>query len=349
MSCMNAQDPAKAADTLTEGLTRVAGSYRALFEGAADEHALREQNAKVLGPQGELTQLLKLMRHVDKSMRRELGQKSNKLKGEITACFDETLVAFQRRAREAELSAPHLDPTLPARGHDVGRLHPITRIKHELLDIFQSLGFDVADGPEIDLHENCFEKLGFPPDHPAADMQDTFFVKSKQAGHDVDTVLRTHTSTVQVREMLKRKPPLAIVAPGAVYRRDDDSTHSPMFFQLEGLLVDRDVTFAELKGVLTLFLQRVFGSDTEVRFRPSYFPFVEPGGEVDVRRPGGDWMEILGCGMVHPVVFENVGYDPNEWSGFAFGLGLDRIAMVKYGVPNIKALYENDVRFLSSF
>jgi phenylalanyl-tRNA synthetase alpha chain len=234
-------------------------------------------------------------------------------------------------------------------------------VLHDLLDIFASLGFDVADGPEVELYEYNFDKLGFPPDHPATDMQDSFFVRAEGER----TLLRTHTSGIQVREMLRRKPPLAVIAPGAVFRRDDDITHSPMFFQLEGLLVDRGVTFAHLKGVLTRFAERLFGPGVSIRVRPSYFPFVEPGGEVDVACPfcrpwegdaartaacrvckGTGWIEILGCGMVHPVVFESVGYDPEEFTGFAFGVGLDRLAMLRYGIPNIRLLYENDVRFL---
>jgi phenylalanyl-tRNA synthetase alpha chain len=229
------------------------------------------------------------------------------------------------------------------------------------------MGFEVADGPEIDFHENCFDKLGFPPDHPATDMQDTFFV-SRAKDPRRSTLLRTHTSTIQVREMSRREPPLAIVAPGTVYRRDDDATHSPMFHQIEGFLVDRDVSFADLKGVLSVFAKRLFHHEVEVRFRPSYFPFVEPGGEMDVTCAicrawekdhartaacrvckGTGFLEVLGCGMIHPVVFENVGYDPQQYSGFAFGMGLDRIAMLKYGIPNIKLLYDNDVRFLSGF
>jgi phenylalanyl-tRNA synthetase alpha chain len=243
----------------------------------------------------------------------------------------------------------------------------VTRVREELLAIFDSMGFEVADGPEIDFHENCFDKLGFPPDHPATDMQDTFFV-SRAADPRRSTLLRTHTSTIQVREMSRRQPPLVIVAPGTVYRRDDDATHSPMFHQIEGFLVDTDVSFADLKGVLSVFAKRLFHAEAEVRFRPSYFPFVEPGGEMDVSCAicrareqdaartaacrvckGTGFLEVLGCGMIHPVVFEAVGYDPERYSGFAFGMGLDRIAMLKYGIPNIKLLYENDVRFLAGF
>ncbi|MFW6050203.1 MAG: phenylalanine--tRNA ligase subunit alpha [Myxococcota bacterium] len=348
------------------GLAEVARTYRPAFDAASSEHALREINARYVGPQGELTQLLKLMPELPKERRRELGQRANALKKEIQQAFDGALEVLHRGEREAELAGPMLDVTLPGRGPRPGRLHPIGRVTDELLDIFTSLGFVVADGPEVELHEYNFDKLGFPPDHPATDMQDTFFVSTEAADPAEHTLLRTHTSPIQVREMLRREPPLALVAPGAVYRRDDDPTHSPMFFQVEGLLVDERVRFADLKGVLTVFIRRLFGPEVPVRFRPSYFPFVEPGGEVDmgctICRPWeGDaartracrvckatgWLEILGCGMVHPVVFESVGYDPEKWTGFAFGMGVDRIAMLRYGVGNIRLLYENDLRLLS--
>jgi len=330
-----------------EVLERLRGAHVAAFEGAKSEHELREQNARFVGPAGELTLLMKRMREVPGDKKRELGQRTNAVKSEIELRFTERLAALARALREAELSGPRLDPTLPGRAVRLGRLHPITQVTHQLLDVFASLGFDVADGPEVDLHEHNFDMLGFPPDHPATDMQDSFYI-SRDGAIDQRSLLRTHTSTIQVREMLKRKPPLAVVAPGAVYRRDDDATHSPMFFQIEGFVVDEGVTFAHLKGVLTRFLQALFGSDVAVRFRPSYFPFVEPGGEIDIHR-NGRWMEVLGCGMIHPVVFENVGYDPERVSGFAFGMGVDRMAMLLYGIDNIKQLYENDVRLLTQF
>lgn len=350
------------------GVARVRAEYAEAFEAAADEHALRAANARFVGPSGELTGLMKLMPKLPGDRRKELGQLANTAKSEVQTAFDAALVSLARKIRDAELTGPTLDVTMPGRDVAAGRMHPITRIKDELLSIFSSLGFDTAEGPEIDLHENCFDRLGFPPDHPATDMQDTFFVQRPEGATGSAPLLRTHTSTIQIREMMRRKPPLAVVGPGTVYRRDDDATHSPMFYQLEGFLVDRDVSFGDLRGVLELFAKRLFHSDASVRFRPSYFPFVEPGGEVDIscaicRAWEGDkartsackvckgtgWLEVLGCGMIHPVVFEAVGYDPEEWSGFAFGLGLDRIAMLKYGVPNIKLLYENDVRFLSQF
>lgn len=354
-----------AATQFEEGLARVAEALRTVFDAAQDEHALRASNAKLVGPQGDLTLLMKLMPKVVADRRRDLGQKANALKGEVQEAFQRRLDALAAAARQAELSGPPLDVTLPGRGLGRGGLHPIRRVTDDLVELFVSMGFDVADGPEIELHEHNFDMLGFPPDHPATDMQDSFFI-SREEGRS--TLLRTHTSTIQVREMLRRGPPLAVVAPGAVYRRDDDATHSPMFAQIEGLLVDEGVSIAHLKGVLQLFVQRFFGQEVQIRFRPSYFPFVEPGGEVDVActicRPwegdtartnacrvckGTGWLEILGCGMVHPVVFENVGYDPERYTGFAFGMGIDRIAMLRYGIPNIRLLYDNDIRFLSQF
>lgn len=328
-----------------EGLARMQESFPASFAAAVDEHQLREINARYVGPTGELTQLMKKMRDVPGELRKELGQRTNALKGQIEGAFAQAVSALSRKKRDAELSGPMIDASLPGRHVRVGRLHPMTQVTYELLDVFSSMGFDVADGPEIDLHEHNFDMLGFPPDHPATDMQDSFYIDH---GEKMRALLRTHTSTIQVREMLRRKPPLAVVAPGAVFRRDDDATHSPMFFQIEGFIVDEGVTFAHLKGTLTRFLHALFGADVQVRFRPSYFPFVEPGGEVDIYR-NGRWMEVLGCGMIHPIVLRNVGYDPERVSGFAFGMGVDRMAMLRYGIDNIKQLYENDVRLLAQF
>ncbi len=345
-------------------LERCAGEYRAAFAAADDEHALREHNARLVGPAGELTRAMKRMPQLPAERRRDLGRRANQLKDEIQRAFQERLDALTQARRQAELSGPHLDVTLPARGRVPGRLHPLSRVKHELIDIFVAMGFDVADGPEVDLYEHNFDKLGFPRDHPATDMQDTFFVAGADGGAPERSVLlRTHTSTVQVREMLRRKPPLAVVSAGATFRRDDDATHSPMFTQLEGFIVDEGVSFAHLKGVLTHFLGRLFGSEAPVRFRPSYFPFVEPGGEVDIgcticrrwERSGAPdcrvckntgFIEILGCGMIHPVVLEHVSYDAERYTGFAFGLGIERVAMLKYGIPHVSLLYANDPRFL---
>ncbi len=353
-----------ALEQFERGLREVAEASKDAFVGRTSEQSLREANARLVGPNGQLTKLMKLMRDLPGDRRRELGQRANALKAEIEAAFDAALKGLARAAREAELTGVALDPTLPGRHARRGRLHPLTRTIHQLVDVFLALGFDVEDAPEIDFAANCFDRLGFPPDHPATDMQDSFFVERPGGARDV--VLRTHTTTVQIHQMLKREPPMAVICPGAVYRRDDDATHSPMFAQIDGFAVDEGLTFAHLKGVLTAFVRRLFGDAVPVRIRPSYFPFVEPGGELDMGcvfcEPwtgntdrtracrvckGTGWMEILGCGMIHPVVLEAVGIDPTRWTGFAFGMGIDRISMLRHGISNIRLLYENDARFLS--
>lgn len=355
-----------AAREFEDGLERVSASHADVFAGATTEQALREANARLTGSQGELTRLLRLMPQLPKERRRELGQKANALKQEIQADFEARLEALARAEREAELTGPPLDPTLPGRHVRRGRLHPLTRTMHEVIDVLVALGFDVEDAPEIDWATTNFDKLGFPPDHPATDMQDSFFVQRPDGKPDLDVVLRTHTTTIQVHQMSNREPPMSVICPGAVYRRDDDATHSPMFAQIDGFSVDEGLTFAHLKGVLTAFVRRLFGEEVPVRFRPSYFPFVEPGAELDMgcvfcRAWEGDrertrvcrvckgtgWMEILGCGMIHPVVFDAVGVDAKRFTGFAFGMGIDRIAMLRHGISNIRHLYENDVRFLA--
>ncbi|MCB9667071.1 MAG: phenylalanine--tRNA ligase subunit alpha [Myxococcales bacterium] len=341
---------------VTEGLRQISEEFKEAFSKAKDEPELRRINATLVGSKGTLTGLLKLIPALPSEARRDAGQEINRVKREIEASFAACLSGFHQASRRAELTNAHIDVTLPGRGVPPGSIHVITQTRDALVEIFGSLGFEVADGPEIDLEKYNFHMLGFPKDHPAMDMQDTFFVS---AGH----VLRTHTSTIQIREMLQRKPPLAIIAPGAVYRRDDDATHSPMFFQIEGFLVGDNIAFSHLKGILRVFVDRMFGEATRVRFRPSYFPFVEPGAEMDIgclfcqNPPVLDckvckstrWIEILGCGMIHPVVFEQVGYDPERYTGFAFGMGIDRIAMLKRGVDNIRRFYENDLRFLKQF
>jgi phenylalanyl-tRNA synthetase alpha chain len=348
-----------AAAEIEEGLTRLGESFRETFAAATTEQSLRDAHAKVLGKKGDLTQLLRRMGAVPAEARKSVGEKVNQLKTEVEASFAKRLRSIEHAARDAELGARPYDLTLPGRSPAPrGHLHPLTRVRDDILTAFHDLGFVIASGPEVELEENNFTKLGFPPDHPATDMQDSFWV-----GPGV--LLRTHTSTVQIREMLAHKPPLAVVSAGAVYRRDDDITHSPMFHQVEGFLVDEKVSFAELKGVLTAFAERLYGPKTPVRFRPSYFPFVEPGAEVDIGcvfcvKPDGTrggcrlckhtgWIEILGCGMIHPVVFENTGIDPERYSGFAFGIGVERVAMLRYDIPDIRLMFENDPRFLAQF
>jgi phenylalanyl-tRNA synthetase alpha chain len=360
-----------------EGLARVAAGYEKAFAECRDESSLRAAAARFIGAQGELTQLLKWIPELPGERRREFGQRANELKRAVQAAFDARLEALVRAARRAELEGPPLDPTLPGRGLSRGSLHPVTRTMHELLDVFRSLGFEYAEAPEIESADFNFTRLGFPPDHPATDMQDSFFVRSggpAPSRFEDQLLLRTHTSTIQVHELLRRSDlPICVVTGGTTYRRDDDATHSPMFHQIDGFWVDRGITLAHLKGVLITFVKRVFGPEVPVRFRPSYFPFVEPGGELDIGcmlcRPfegaGSEaqrartaacrvckatgWLEVLGCGMIHPVVFEHCGHDPTQVTGFAFGMGVDRIAMLRHGIRDIRLLYENDVRFLAQF
>jgi phenylalanyl-tRNA synthetase alpha chain len=348
-----------AAAEIEQGLAKLGASFREAFAAAVNEQSLREAHARVLGKKGDLTQLLRRMGAVPAEAKKSVGEKVNQLRDAVESEFQKRLVAIEAAARDAELRARPFDLTLPGRSPTPrGHLHPLTRVRRDILTAFRDLGFVIAQGPEIELEDYNFTKLGFPPDHPATDMQDSFWVRP-------GILLRTHTSNVQIREMLVNKPPLAVVSAGTVYRRDDDVTHSPMFHQVEGFLVDEKVSFAELKGVLTSFAERLYGPKTPVRFRPSYFPFVEPGAEVDIgcvfcAKPDGTrvgcrlckhtgWIEILGCGMIHPVVFENTGIDPERYSGFAFGIGIERVAMLRYDIPDIRLMFENDPRFLSQF
>ncbi|MDA8161707.1 MAG: phenylalanine--tRNA ligase subunit alpha [Desulfobacteraceae bacterium] len=304
-----------------------------------------------LGRKGALTMLLRGLGAIPPDERPKAGQLANAIKGEIEEALSGKSGILSRGEAASKIAG--LDLTLPGRRRPVGSLHPVTQVMAEIASIFRRMGFAVAIGPEIESDFYNFEALNIPSDHPARDMQDTFYVDEK-------ILLRTHTSPIQVRTMQRCRPPLRIIAPGKVYRCDSDVTHTPMFHQVEGLMVDRHVTFADLKGILTYFIQDIFGSDTQVRFRPSFFPFTEPSAEVDIQcvmcRGAGcrvcsrtGWLEVLGAGMVHPQVFRNVGYDTEEFSGFAFGLGVERIAMLKYGIDDIRLFYENDLRFLNQF
>jgi phenylalanyl-tRNA synthetase alpha chain len=351
--------------SIERSLSALRATFRARFEAASTEQALRDENAKILGKKGELTAILKQMGKAPPEARKALGELANAVKQEVESAFEERLRAIARAARAADLGAAPFDLTLPGRPlAPLGHAHPISIVRDEIVDVLASLGFAVHDGPEVELEENNFTKLGFPPDHPATDMQDSFWLQVGQRG-DERRLLRTHTSNIQIRAMSSHPPPIAFIAPGVVYRRDDDATHSPMFHQIECFLVDRNVTLAHLKGVLAEFAERFFGAGTPIRLRPSYFPFVEPCAEVDVgcpfcKRADGTragcsvckrtgFIEILGCGMIHPVVFESCGIDPETWTGFAFGMGVERVAIVRYGIPDIRLLFENDPRFLAQF
>lgn len=323
------------------------------IEQAEDLNKLNSLRVEYLGKKGKLKSILKTLGKLSPEERKEIGQLANRIKEEIESLLKEKEKKLKEEALEQELRKNRIDITLPSAWIEVGSSHPVISTLIEISEIFVSMGFSVAEGPEVEREEYNFDMLNIPKDHPARDMQDTFFLNNGE-------LLRTHTSPVQIRTMLTRKPPIAVIAPGRVYRKDADPTHSPMFHQIEGLLVDRDVTFRDLKGILKIFLESVFGKDVGIRFRPSYFPFTEPSAEVDISCTvcggsgcrvckGTGWLEILGCGMVDPNVFKAVGIDPEEYTGFAFGLGVERIAMLKYRINDIRILFENDMRFNHQF
>ena len=318
---------------------------------AQTPETLESLRVKYLGRKGALTQVLRSLKELVPEARRPVGQEANRVKAALETALDLRMSALKEAQRRG--AGPAIDVTLPGRRPPLGRLHPLNQVMAEVCDIFLHLGFEVVEGPEVELDWYNFEALNLPPDHPARDMQDTFYFNDQ-------VLLRTHTSPMQIRTMERRQPPVRIIAPGKVYRRDSDITHAPMFHQVEGLLVDWGVTFADLKGTLTAFVHEMFGPEVSLRFRPSYFPFTEPSAEVDIECVicGGagcrvckitGWLEILGAGMVHPAVFEAVGYDPEEVTGFAFGLGIERIAMLKYGIDDIRLFFDNDLRFLRQF
>jgi len=320
---------------------------------ATTEEQVLVVKTKYLGRKGLLTGILRNIAQVPDAEKPLLGKRCNEVKDHLNSKIEIALQLQSSRKKEDVFLKERIDVTLPGRGVYCGRIHPIIQVRREICTIFASFGFSVVEGPEIELDYYNFEALNIPRDHPARDMQDTFYIEE-------NIVLRTHTSPVQVRTMEKMKPPVRILSPGRVYRPDSDISHTPMFHQIEGLLVDKGVSFGDLKGILTAFLKKVFGDKTTLRFRPSFFPFTEPSAEVDIRcvicsgrgcrvcKQSG-WLEILGSGMVDPAVFQNVGYDPEVYTGFAFGLGLERIAMLKYGISDIRLFFENDIRFLRQF
>ena len=316
---------------------------RALDEvaGAADARQLDDTRIRYLGKKGELTQQLKRLGSLSAAERPAAGQAINDAKQQLQEALGRRRTALEQAQLAQRLARERIDITLPGRGQHNGGLHPVTLTLQEIERLFVETGFTVADGPEIEDDYHNFAALNIPEHHPARAMHDTFYCNA-------DLLLRTHTSNVQIRYMNEHRPPLRVIAPGRVYRCDSDMTHTPMFHQVEGILVDEGVTFAHLKGVLEDFAQHIFGADVSTRFRPSYFPFTEPSAEVDIMGENG-WLEILGCGMVHPKVLENVGIDSRKYSGFAFGMGVERIAMLRYGINDIRLFFENDLRFLRQF
>ncbi len=323
------------------------------LEGLDSLQKLRDFQVRYLGRKGELKTLLKSMGKLPSEERPLVGQLANRIKDFIEEAIADRERVLRAREEERRLEAERIDVTLPGRGPELGGVHPLTRVLREMEEVFISMGFQVAQGPEIETDYYNFEALNIPPNHPARDMQDTFYIEG-------GLLLRTHTSPVQIRVMERFRPPIRIIAPGKVYRRDADVSHTPMFHQVEGLLVDEVTTFADLKGVLEEFALRLFGPRTRVRFRPSYFPFTEPSAEMDIGCvmcegegcrvcKGSGWLEILGCGMVDPAVYSFVDYDPEAYRGFAFGLGVERIAMLKYRIDDIRLFFENDLRFLRQF
>jgi phenylalanyl-tRNA synthetase alpha chain len=332
------------------------------LKAAADLATLEQTKGAWIGPHGKFTALMKQLGTLSKEEKPAAGKLINAAKAELEA-------ALAERRSELELAAAlprePTDFSAPGRRRALGKLHPLTQVTEDIVRSFRKIGFVVADGPEIEDEYHCFDALNTPADHPARDTQDTFYVAQASGlcadAKDTDrrcvpqSLLRTHTSSVQIRVMEKQQPPIRIIVPGRVYRRDNaDATHNPTFQQIEGLYVDKNVTVGDLKGTVEFVFKEVLGAETKIRFRPHYFSYTEPSFEIDfsnalVKKLGKDWLEIAGCGMVHPAVFENVGYDPEIWTGWAFGFGIERIAMLRYGINDIRLFYENDVRFLKQF
>ena len=321
---------------------------------AQDLKDLDAVRVKYLGKKGELTAILKQMGKLSAEERPVIGQLANQVRAQIEERLEETKTNLEAHLLDQRLATETLDVTMPGKRSVLGKKHPITIVLDELKEIFIGMGFDVAQGPEVERDYYNFEALNIPKDHPARDTQDTFYIND-------NVVLRTQTSPIQIRVMEKQKPPIRIIAPGRVYRSDAlDATHSPLFHQVEGLVVDKNITMADLKGTLEVFVKRLYGEESVVRFRPHHFPFTEPSAELDVQCfnchgegcrlcKGEGWIEILGCGMVHPKVLENCGIDPEEYSGFAFGMGLERLVMRRYNIDDLRLFYENDARFLNQF
>ncbi|WP_455029962.1 phenylalanine--tRNA ligase subunit alpha [Neisseria sp.] len=327
-----------------ENVNRIVAEGIAAIEAAQDFNALEQIKARYLGKTGELTGLLKTLGQMSPEERKTIGAHINECKNQFQTAFNAKRDTLNEAKLQAQLAAEALDITLPGRAQEHGGLHPVTLTLQRVVELFHGMGFEVADGPEIEDDFHNFQALNIPANHPARAMQDTFYVENGD-------VLRTHTSPIQIRYMLdKKEPPIRIIAPGRVYRVDSDATHSPMFHQAEGLWVEEGVTFADLKAVFTDFIRRFFErDDLQVRFRPSFFPFTEPSAEIDIMGENGKWLEVGGCGMVHPNVLKNVNINPEKYTGFAFGIGLDRFAMLRYNVNDLRLFFDNDLNFLKQF
>ena len=339
---------------MQEQLRKIQEEAAASLEAVSDKAGLDALRLKLLGKKGDLTMLLRSMGQLPADMRPKAGQMINEVREKLTAQLDALDSKIKKLEQEKKLAREAIDVTEPRKHTPLGSMHPVSLVQDQLIDVFTGMGFDVVEGPEVEYDHYNFELLNLPKNHPARDAQDTFYIED-------NIVLRTHTSPVQARTMLTRKPPIRIVCPGRVYRADEvDATHSPVFHQLEGLVIDEDVTMADLRGTLNAFAERLYGEGTTTRFRPSFFPFTEPSAEVDLTCvnchgkgcrvcKGTGWIEVLGCGMVNPKVLEMCGIDSKKYSGFAFGIGLERIAMQRYGIPDMRLLYEGDMRFLGQF
>lgn len=339
---------------LKEQLKKIEELAKSELSSCTDIKALDDLRIRYLGKKGELTAILKQMGKLSAEERPVIGQLANQVRADIEEALSTKLTALKSEAQAAKIAAESIDITLPGKKQSVGKLHPLTIVENEIRETFMGMGFDIADGPEVDDDYHVFEALNLPPDHPARDTQDTFYINDK-------ILLRTQTSSVQVHVMETQKPPIRIISPGRVYRSDAvDATHSPLFHQIEGLVVDKGITMSDLKGTLEMLMKKLYGNDCKLRFRPHHFPFTEPSCEVDIScfNCGGKgcsmckdegYIELLGAGMVHPKVLEGCGIDSSVYSGFAFGLGLERMVMGRYDINDLRLLYENDLRFLSQF
>jgi len=340
-------------------LNKIVSTAQQAIADATDLQSLDQVRVTYLGKKGQLTALMKTLGKMPAEQRREAGQTINAAKQDVQAALEDRHASLESAALEAKLASETIDVSLPGRGIQSGGLHPVSRVMERIEDLFSELGFEIASGREIEDDRHNFEALNIPAHHPARAMHDTFYVDAESGG-DERLLLRTHTSPVQVRYMENKEPPFRVIAPGRVYRCDSDLTHTPMFHQVEGFMVAENVSFADLKGLLIDFMQKFFEKELSLRYRPSYFPFTEPSAEVDIEcvMCGGEgcrvcshtgWLEVLGCGMVHPNVLKAVGIDSEKYTGFAFGLGVERLAMLRYGVNDLRLFFENDLRFLEQF